>query len=346
VDRTRVAPQLLCDQPVLRDRALEAGIATTLFPIPQIMVDGSEVHLQFRQAARLLRKVLSLIAQRRIQLLYCSGGRPCQVGYYAAKLRRIPVVCHVMCPYNRRYILLYRLHRASRVIFISRAIREQICKKQKFLAKTEVVYAGVDTERFRPASEREPHWREQLSIPTYAVVFGQVSSLIHRKGIDLVLRAFERVGQQSPHARLVLVGDGPQREEYVALAAQLGVKDKVVFTGNQADPVPFYQHVFDVNVLASRSEALGVSLLEAGACGLPSVASNVEGIPEVLGEDETGLLFPAGDHAALAERMARLAADPALRSRLGSRARQQTVERFSKQSFVRAIERIILEQAS
>jgi glycosyltransferase involved in cell wall biosynthesis len=345
VDRGRIAPQLLCDQPVLRDRALEAGIETTVFPIPRIMVDGGEASLPFRQCGRLLAELLSLIRRGHIDLLYCSGGRPCQVGYYAAKLARIPIVCHVMCPYERRYILLYRLHRASKVIFVGQAIQDQARNKQRFRAPSEVIYPGVDTDRFEPPPERNPRWREELALPHDALVVGQVSSLIHRKGIDILLRAFQIVAQQLQQARLVLVGDGPQREHYLALARDLGVRHRVAFVGDQADPLRFYQHVFDVNVLASRSEALAVALLEAAACGLPTVASTVDGSPEVVRHRRTGLLFPVGDHAALADRILQLAGDPGLRSRLGLAARQQAVERFSKQAFLQSIERVILEQA-
>ncbi len=345
LDRQKVEPFLLCDHAILGDLARREGIETTVYRIPQIMFDGGHIRLQFAQWAAMLRKVLSIMSSRQIQLLYSNGGRPCQVAYYAGKMRKIPVVCHVHCAYNRRYILLYRFHRSSKVIFVSRAIEESTHRKQHFLAPTEVVYNGIDTQLFRPACKRDPQLRQQLSLPADAVVFGQVSSMIHGKGIDILLRAFQVVIQNRPHARLVLVGDGPQHQDYLAMANRLGIAEKVLFTGYRIDPLPFYQHVFDVNVLCSRREALGYSLLEGAACGLPCLATDVDGIPEVVLDQQTGMLFPLENHAALAQKMVSLISDCTLRRRMGQAARELALDRFSKEKYLQSVERIILERA-
>ena len=346
VRRTGIMPLLWSSNPELLAAVHREGIETIQGSMPEIMIDGEHVRLQFFSWVATIRHLWKLIERRNIQLLYCNGGSTCQVGYYAAKLARVPLICHLHAPYNRRYVLLYRLHRASKVIFVSRAIEKSTSQKQCFAGRCEVVYNGVDIHRFRPLRERDHQWRERLGLPGGAVVFGQVSSLIERKGIDILLRGFELISRQEPAARLVIVGDGPQRREYELLANKLGIQGRVVFTGNQIDPLPFYQHVFDVNVLASRSDAFPLSLLEASACGLPNLAASVDGIPEAVTDQVTGSLFAAGDHRMLAAKMFSLLPSPELRRALGEAGRQRAAREFSMEHYCQSIERIIVEETT
>lgn len=344
--RTAVIPLVWSSNAELLAAAQREGIETMLGSMPEIMIDGEHVRLQFFSWAATIQRLWKLIERRNIQLLYCNGGSTCQVGYYPAKLARIPLICHLHAPYNRRYVLLYRIHRASRVIFVSRAIQKSILQKQPFAGRSEVIHNGVDIHRFHPVREREHPWRERLGLPSGAVVFGQVSSLIERKGIDILLRAFAITSAQEPTARLVIVGDGPQRGEYEVLADKLGIQGRVVFTGNQIDPLPFYQHVLDVNVLASRSDAFPLSLLEASACGLPNLAASVDGIPEAVADQVTGFLFAAGDHQMLAAKMLLLLQSLPLRRALGEAGRQRAVGEFSMEHYCQSIERVIVEEST
>jgi glycosyltransferase involved in cell wall biosynthesis len=345
LDRREIAPLLLTSNRELARLASADGVETILHAMPRIMVDGIQIQVQLWLWSKTVARALSVIRGRRIDVVYCNGGSTCQVGLYAGKLGRVPVIAHLHSPYDRRHILLYRFHRASHVIFVSQAIEKSIRGKQNFQARCDVVHNGIDTERFVPAQERHGFWREKLGIPPEAVVFGQVSSLIARKGVDILLRALQVVSRKHPAARLILVGDGPQREELVRMATGLGIDDKITWTGNQADTVPFYQHVFDVNVLASRSDAFPLSVLEASACGLPNLAANVDGIPESVFDRQTGLLFEADNHGQLAEEMATLMDSPDLRRELGQAGRKVAAERFSIQDYCRSIESIIRQQA-
>jgi len=99
-----------------------------------------------------------------------------------------------------------------------------------------------------------------------------------------------------------------------------------------------------VNVLASRREAFGICLAEGAACGLPNLGANLDGIPEVVLDRQTGLLFEPGNHQNLAEKMLELARNPSLQKDLGEAARRSVEERFSRARYLRAVERAILEQ--
>lgn len=342
--REEVLPFLFTSNEGLAQLAKASDVETAVHPMSEIMIDGSHIRLQFWRWAQTLQRMVSFITRNNIQLLYCNGGSTCQVGYYAGKMTSRPVICHLHSPYDRRYILFYRLHRSTEVIFVSKAIQKSILGKQAFLGNSQVVYNGIDTTRFEPAKECNSIWRKRLSIPETAVVFGQVSSMISRKGIDILLRAFQLVNQRQIDSYLVLVGNGLEEKEFVQLSEQLNISKNVVWTGNQTDPLPYYQHVFDINVLASRSDAFPLSVLEAGACGLPNIGANVDGIPESVLDGKTGFLFERENYKMLAEQMYALIRDPELRKRLGQTGRQVVLEQFSMVRYCNDIQGIIVKQ--
>jgi glycosyltransferase involved in cell wall biosynthesis len=346
MDKCAFAAHLICGNPPLVSAAKEAGAVASLHSMPEIMVDGTHFRLQFLRWARTVRRLVSYARQHKIDLIYCNGGSTTQVGYFAGKMAGVPVVSHIHSRYCRRYVLLYRFHRVAKTIFVSEAIQKSICAKQAFRARCEVVYNGVDIDRFSPVQVRDPAWRDRFHIPADAIVFGQISALISLKGIDVLLDAFQSVCAWHANARLVLVGDGPERTKFVAHASRLGITDKVIFAGYHQDPLPFYQHVMDVNILASRSDAFPLSVLEAASSGLPTIGSAVDGIPESVLDGRTGILFQSENVASLAEKMSSLLVDESLRHTLGNAARQSAIQRFSMHACRSSIERIILEEAA
>jgi len=155
-----------------------------------------------------------------------------------------------------------------------------------------------------------------------------VGSLIRRKRVDILLRAFAEVKAKSPRAHLVIVGGGPLEAELKALAAHLAIEDVVQFTGLLKDfPVELFRSS-DVFVSASESESFGLVFGEAMACGLPVVACRVGGIPEVVEDGVTGRLVPANDTAAMSKALLELLEDDALRLRMGEAATARVRDRF------------------
>lgn len=155
-------------------------------------------------------------------------------------------------------------------------------------------------------------------------VITMVSRFIEGKDHELLLRAFASAGQGS---RLCLIGDGPKRASIENLARELGIQDRVDFMGDRSD-VPSLLAASDVFVLASKSEMLPISILEAMRAGLPVIASDVGGVSEAVVHGETGLLVPSGSASALAEALTQLTGNLALRSQMGRAARQRFTEQF------------------
>ena len=164
--------------------------------------------------------------------------------------------------------------------------------------------------------------------PTETPVITMVARFIEGKDHDVLLRAFARI-PKGP--RLRLVGDGPTRASVESLARELGIQEQVDFLGNR-DDVASLLATSDVFVLASRSEMLPISILEAMRAGLPVIASDVGGVGEAIAHNENGFLVPSGSVSGLAQALTDLTNDYALRLRMGQAGRQRFTEQFLSSS--------------
>lgn len=182
---------------------------------------------------------------------------------------------------------------------------------------------GVDEEVYRPADPAErARLRRELGLPAGAVG-AYVGRLEHIKGVDRLVRALADVDDVT----LVIVGDGTERPALEKLAADLGVEGRTRFVGF-SDRVPDYLRAADAFLLASRGEGMSNALLEAMASGLACVATEASGVRELLGDDR-GLVVAGDDGEAWSQALGRLAADEALRARLGQNASALVRQRYS-----------------
>ena len=221
------------------------------------------------------------------------------------------------------WLLRRNLRQADAVASTSEAMAQQVRRLVPDIGPVAVTPFGIDTDRFAPQPQ-----------PRDGIVIGTVKTLAPKYGIDLLLRAFAQVlAAAGPNAALslVIVGDGPQRAELEALSRTLGIAAHMSFVGAVPHAeVPQWLNRFDLYVAASRldSESFGVAVLEASACGLPVVVSDVGGLPEVVVQGETGWVVPREDVAALAQAIQRLIAAPELRRRFGAAGRERVLAHY------------------
>ena len=211
------------------------------------------------------------------------------------------------------------LRRATAIASTSHAMAAQVKRLTPERREVAVTPFGVDLARF--TAQPSPHG---------PLTIGIVKSLAPEYGVDLLLRAFAGlcadadVRAAQPACRLLIVGDGPQRDELIRLASQLGIAERTQFVGAVPHAeVPNWLHQLDIYAAPSRldSESFGVAVIEAGACGLPVVVSDAGGLPEVVVDGETGLVVPRDDVPALQAALRRLVLDAGLRERLGRQGR-------------------------
>ena len=189
----------------------------------------------------------------------------------------------------------------------------------------EVIPNFVDTDRFRPPNgiaERTPGHAQN----GHPRVLTHVSNFRPLKRVEDVVHIFAAVRAEIS-SRLDLVGEGPERSRVEALVGTLGLRDHVRFLGEQGDLVEILQQS-DVFLLPSQTESFGLAALEAMACGVPVVASDVGGVSEVVADGETGFLAAVGDVSSMADSARRLLANEALRLRMSHAARHLAEVRF------------------
>jgi glycosyltransferase involved in cell wall biosynthesis len=195
-----------------------------------------------------------------------------------------------------------------------------------------VIHNGVDPARLAAGDARG--LRAQLGIGDGDVVFAVVGSLIPRKGIAVVIRALRALRERRRDCHVLVCGDGPVAAELRALAAAEGVGGAVHFLGRRADVGAVLRDATDVLVSAAWEESFGLAVAEAASLGVPAIATEIDGHVEVVDDGVSGVLFRAGDAAALADAMAALAADPNRRRAMGAAAKRRAGESFSVTRYV------------
>ena len=196
--------------------------------------------------------------------------------------------------------------------------------------KLRFIQTGVDTGRFTPG--RNPGMRREWGAGDETVVFGFAGGLRGEKNLHLLLEAF-REAAMPVDARLLLFGDGPDRADLERLAQHLGIRERVLFAGHAAD-ISQVMPSFDVFVMSSRTEQTPNALLEAMACGLPVIATDVGDCLALVGAAGAPFIVDPNDQVAYAAAMRRLAENAELRQTLGAANRSRAVAAFSKSRMI------------
>jgi N-acetyl-alpha-D-glucosaminyl L-malate synthase BshA len=234
----------------------------------------------------------------------------------------------------------HSVERADAITAVSAFLAREARDRLGIRKEIRVIPNFVDSDAFSPAPcevlERDAG-RDLTVI--------HVSNFRPIKRIQDLVNAMKIVVKQAPGARLVLVGDGPERHMVEGLVERLDLKGSVLLTGYRSD-VPQLLRCGDVVVLCSETESSPLTLLEGMSCGLPVVATGVGGIPEIVEDGVNGLLVPPKHPEAIAEKILELNADGSLRARLGEAARRTVLERYTAERVVSQYEKVYEEIAS
>ena len=294
--------------------------------------------------------------EKEVEVIHAHVARDYTLAAFAARrapAARLVITRHVLFPLSRAHRLT--LSNVARVIAVSEAVARSLRAQSVFdAARIRVVTNGIDTARFRRARaelERErvatDHARGSDERPLRVGIVGELSEV---KGQEDFLRAAALVSEKfGAHVEFVIAGEDASRGgEYRALVArlvdELKLKERVRLVGRVGeDEVPRLLSSLDLLVSASRSEAFGMAMAEAFACGVPVVANATEGAREIVEDGATGLLVPLGDVPALASAVASLLEDEGRRVLFGARAREVARERFDIARMVEETERVYAE---
>lgn len=224
--------------------------------------------------------------------------------------------------------------RRDRFVAVGEAVRQALIHNEGLSPqRVKIVYNGVDLDAFGDKNEKSNRVRRELGVADDAFLVLQVARLDTIKDHATAIRALATAIERYPAMRLLVVGDGPEREPIAAAIRQAGLMSQVTMLGQRND-VRRLLATADAFLLTSVSEGIPVTIIEAMAAGVPVVSTAVGGITEIIEDGVTGLLAPARDSDRLATALARLAADRELCRRLSQAARLRAETQFSEQQMV------------
>jgi glycosyltransferase involved in cell wall biosynthesis len=335
LDRTRFEPHVACfHDDGFRARELRnAGVPIVRLPVRSFLSPSAV------EGAWLMGRYLRA---HDIRLVHTFDVPMDLFGAPVARFFRTPVVIssqrahRSLTPGVRTHLLRLTDRLVDGIVVNSLAVEQELIESHG--APRSLVHLwrnALDCSRFCPRpAVRQPQ------LEGASVVIGTICALRPEKGLDTLLDAFALIRDVRPGLKLAIIGSGPSSADLEARSQRLGLAGSCRFIPAASD-VPEWLRSIDVFVLPSRSESLSNSLMEAMACGCCVVASSAGGNPELVTDGVTGLLFPAGDAFALAERLRRLiAADPQLRLSLSAAAAAHAHGSFSTGASIARISEI------
>ena len=293
-------------------------------------------------------RVKKLLKEQQVDLVHAHGTRANSNVLWAARSLRIPVVYTVhgwsfhrdQNPLVRNIRIFgekYLTSRSNVNVSVS-ASNKQSGKDYIPNFESIVINNGIDRRKFSPSNTFR-NVREELGIPADALLVLFVARLTVQKQPLAMIRAFQRCLAHRPGMRLLMVGDGDQRQEALQLAESLGMGEEVIFQRFRQD-VPDLLAAADIFVLPSLWEGLPIGLLEAMSMGKAVVATDVDGTKEVIRHGENGLLAEPGNIDALSAAILLLAEEDVLRKKLQNKALETIQERFNAGHMTRKIENV------
>ena len=323
----------------LSDRGHEVGI---------IAHPGSQLALRAREAGLNVRtfpmrgwrfypsvlRVACYLQGKYVDILHCHGPRDHILSFIAGKLASVKHVVRTKHNHNRLksgYWSRFLYNKCSKVVTVSEYTKRILREDGVAEEHMQTIHDSVDIDRFKPLP-KVTNLAKELKIKEEELVVGSVASLHRRKGIEEILRAFKILQDTLPGRKIKCLLVGKRWQRWATLAEELGIREQVIFTGFRRDVAELLS-LLDIYVLPSRDEALGTSIIEAMAMGLPVVVSNVGGIPEVVTQ-ESGITVPPKNPNILAEALKTLLEDHPRRKALGKAAAQRARTEFSFETLV------------
>jgi glycosyltransferase involved in cell wall biosynthesis len=326
------------------DFALSYGVQPIVIP---------EIITSFNLASRdvkALWKLYSLICKERPHIVHTHTAKAGFLGRLAAWLAGVPVVIHtfhghVLHGYYGpvKNELLRRLEQSlgwvtDRLVTVSEQVKNDLIGYGIAKAdKISVVPLGFNLEPFLNSHTQQGEFRREMGLSDKIKLVGIVGRIFPIKNHALFLESAARIAAQEPGARFVVVGDGVLRPTLEKQAPELGITDRVLFTGWRRD-LPRICADLDVLVVSSDNEGTPVSAIEAMAAGCPVVATRVGGLPDLIEDDKTGRLVPPRDAAALASAVLNLLHSPQIARELGKNAQAFVRQRFTVQRLLSDID--------
>ncbi len=293
----------------------------------------------------LVEGIATYLLQNRIEAVLCEyGPSGVEMMSICSKLK-LPLFVHfhgydayrqdVLNSYGTKYPELFET--AAGIVVVSEHMKTQLEKLGCKSRRVKLLPYGINTGFFKPGR-----------IKCADFTFVACGRFVDKKAPHITIGAFATAKQKRPDLKLLMIGDGELLDACKALVAELNIVESVTFLGplepGRVAEIMGSAHVFvqhSVNTATGDSEGTPLAILEAGACGLPAIATRHGGIPDVISDGINGFLIEQGDEAAMAKKMLELATNAALAEKMGREARRRIESGYTEQKYLEAIRALI-----
>ncbi|MHA6259658.1 N-acetyl-alpha-D-glucosaminyl L-malate synthase BshA [Sporosarcina sp. CAU 1771] len=236
--------------------------------------------------------------------------------------------------------LRYGINKSTIVTAVSESLKQETIELVSPDVDIQTIYNFIDETKYHAVDPGT--LKSDLGIKEEKVII-HISNFRDVKNIPDIIYSFKKI-REKIKVKLLLVGDGPEKQKMKVLASELGIQDDVLFLGQRADLAELLS-ISDLMFLLSKKEAFGLVLLEALSCGVPAVATNIGGIPEVIEDGVNGYLVPLGDTDAASERGLQILQNPVLHEEFKQKGLQIAKEKFHSSTIVEQYENLYYEVA-
>ena len=293
-----------------------------------------------------IKALVKLFRQERPDIVHTHASLTARM---AARLARVPSIFHTKhCMEGAPGILPKKILRrevnaafSDKIIAVSRAVRRSMVKAGTHPEQIAVVYNGIEPLAV-PTAQEKAELLASFGGKEGELAVGMVARLEEVKDHETFLLAAQNVLEKRRDVRFYIVGDGSLRDELERRAYELGISEKVTFTGFIKD-VEKIEAALDIAVITSKAEALCLSIIESMIAGIPAIGTDSGGVAEVIQHGENGFLVSVGDSDGLAERIEELLADDAKRRAFGAHGKKRAESMFLADKMTRKIEKLYLE---
>jgi glycosyltransferase involved in cell wall biosynthesis len=313
--------------------------------IKKLGVPVLSLNAKFKFNPLIFFRFLSILRKEKPQILHSFLFHAIFLGRIARKVCKVPIIIssihsEYIGGFLRNRILEFTSRLDNVVIIVSQKAKEKMVEAKAISArKTIVIYNGIDINRFKfQDKEKREKVRKALNLKESDKVLISVGRLFRAKGYPYLIEAIKILKKQYPDIVLLVLGKGRKRIELEKQIRGYNLTQNIFLLGRKEN-VPYYLNASDIFVMSSLWEGLPLSLLEAMVCGLPVVATNVGGIPEIVDEGHSGFLVESKNSLALAKKISYvLNSSPEIRRKMGEVGRKIVEEKFSLDKMVKNYE--------
>lgn len=326
IDKQKYKPILWCNQPIMAQQAKALGIDVVRSDF-SILLGWQAPRFNIVNFMRLIKQAKQLITEFHIDAVHANSAAPCQWLNIAARQSHVPLLCQVHAIYPLRDRLTLGLYHVSKIVAVSQYVMAPFYQDNLPVSRRQVISNGIDDQCL--LAQQVVDLRLSLNISCGTFVIATVGSLIKRKGMDLIIDAFSKLLKKQLPMHLLIIGDGPEKEALTGQIASLGLQKKVTLLGEQDNVMGILRGTVNLFVSGAREEAFGLVFAEASLAGLAIVGPSIGGIPEVVKNNETGLLVIPENSFALSDAIEKLYQSPALEHRLAKSGQKHILENFT-----------------